>query len=422
MKTLRLFAPVQLAYVMTSHSSHQPSSFRASHEDAQPQSQASHAASRKGFTLVELLVVIIIIGMLASLITAAVISALGRATVASIVTDVKQLETACETYKSQYGEYPPDFAGINITYTPDTTIQNTVRTGAQNAVLRHLTKVFPRYKPGYSVSPTSPSCDWPGFLADVQNGWNIDLSSNTYFLSPVGALSFWLGGKPDWCVDTTGAQILPASSSFDPKKPIKGFLGFSANPLNPFDTSSSRIKPFYEFNLNCLFYYTGNSATTPPALGGIAVWPAKAYDANNINKSPIVYFRSSNGSYFYEGTSTLIKAFPDTFYPITSTVAVHPAIDINLSQPSAGQLTWVNSQSVQIFSSGRNMAYGILAPTALGGGLYGNVLQFPTGSNYQNNSPPILSSPYVTAPVNLIYTFDDITNFSGGGTLQDAMP
>src|SRR5208282_3230189 len=46
------------------------------------------------------------------------------------------------------------------------------------------------------------------------------------YLTPDTALAFWLGGGQD----TSGA-----------------FIGFSANPVDPFDASASRTSPFFDF-------------------------------------------------------------------------------------------------------------------------------------------------------------------------------
>jgi hypothetical protein len=92
---------------------------------------------------------------------------------------------------------------------------------------------------------------------------------------------------------------------------------------------------------------------------------------------------------------------------------VCPAIDTRQSNVGAGTLTWVNPQSIQIFSSGMDVTYGVLGTTSLGNNLTPNVLMFPTGENYSNTT--------TTTPPNRTYTYDDVTNFSGG-TLNDAIP
>jgi prepilin-type N-terminal cleavage/methylation domain-containing protein len=64
-------------------------------------------SKQRGFTLVELLVVIVIIGILASLITVAVSAALTAAKRTRILAEINQLATAVENYKIEHGSYPP---------------------------------------------------------------------------------------------------------------------------------------------------------------------------------------------------------------------------------------------------------------------------------------------------------------------------
>ena len=63
---------------------------------------------RGGFTLVELLTVIIIIAILAGMITGAVSYAVTAVNQAAIRQEIGQLELAVNAYKAEYMEYPPD--------------------------------------------------------------------------------------------------------------------------------------------------------------------------------------------------------------------------------------------------------------------------------------------------------------------------
>jgi prepilin-type N-terminal cleavage/methylation domain-containing protein len=69
---------------------------------------------RHGFTLIELMVVIVILAILATLVTRAVSSAIGRAKEAAIKLELDQLAGAIESYKAKYGTYPPGQGGPNV--------------------------------------------------------------------------------------------------------------------------------------------------------------------------------------------------------------------------------------------------------------------------------------------------------------------
>ena len=65
-----------------------------------------------GFTLIEMLVVIAIIGILAGLITAGTTIAFRKNKITRVSVQLKQLETAIETYKAKRGQFPPDNADM----------------------------------------------------------------------------------------------------------------------------------------------------------------------------------------------------------------------------------------------------------------------------------------------------------------------
>ncbi|MBU6399025.1 MAG: type II secretion system GspH family protein [Verrucomicrobia bacterium] len=66
------------------------------------------ARDRRGFTLIEMLVVIAIIGILASLVLAVAGQASVKMRLNRVRTELSQYETAIETYKAKLGSYPPD--------------------------------------------------------------------------------------------------------------------------------------------------------------------------------------------------------------------------------------------------------------------------------------------------------------------------
>ena len=87
-------------------------------------------ARRGGFTLVELLAVIMIIALLAGLLTPAVMRARNSARNAAIKAEIDMLHMAIMNYKNEYGSFPPAY--------------DTNPNAAGSATAKHLQRLFPR--------------------------------------------------------------------------------------------------------------------------------------------------------------------------------------------------------------------------------------------------------------------------------------
>src|SRR5262245_14085740 len=83
--------------------------------------RAPGPGSVRGFTLVEMLVVIVILGMLMSLAIVGVTSALRTARVSKTEALIENLAGACESYRTLWGDYPPStMAEFKVTMPNDT--------------------------------------------------------------------------------------------------------------------------------------------------------------------------------------------------------------------------------------------------------------------------------------------------------------
>ncbi len=161
---------------------------------------------RRGFTLVELMIVIVIIGILLTLLVPAVQSTRRNARIAQVRTEITGLESALAEFKSKFGEYPP--SSIVLCEEADNWATQT----QSRAIIRRF---------------------WPQFNFGIDRDINGDGNSNgqpNLVLRGAECLVFFLGG-----VRATGSDIQ--------------LLGFSMNPADPFSRGTgTRVGPFFEFN------------------------------------------------------------------------------------------------------------------------------------------------------------------------------
>lgn len=77
--------------------------------------QSPMAKDRTGFTLVELLVVITIIGAIAALAIPAIGNVMKSVRQSAMQTELTLIDSAVENYRTKHGDYPPDFVDWNLT-------------------------------------------------------------------------------------------------------------------------------------------------------------------------------------------------------------------------------------------------------------------------------------------------------------------
>lgn len=159
------------------------------HTPARSLSSQHAARNRQAFTLVELLVVIVIIGILMALLVPAVGGALNAANNARMGIEVASLAQAVEAYRTQYQAYPPDFA---LNSNPD-----------KAQIDAHLARNFRWRNPNDTTA-----------LGDLR------------ILDPSEALVFWLSGF-----------------SGDEKLPLSG-----RKQISPEWKAVKGQKPFFEFD------------------------------------------------------------------------------------------------------------------------------------------------------------------------------
>ncbi len=196
-------------------------------------SQASDAneparrINRGAFTLIELLIVTVIIGLLVAMIAPAVMRGFRAARDAQVRAEISQLEAAVTSFKTTYGVEPPSRivlfeahadgsdAGGND-WDDVTTFTPAGELARSRAIIR---RIWPQFD---FTTPHDPVT----FPRDLNGDGD---ATDVLTLNASQCLLFFLGGGQDTS---------------------KAMVGFSKNPTNPFKTGGSRDGPFFEFRLD----------------------------------------------------------------------------------------------------------------------------------------------------------------------------
>ena len=169
--------------------------------------------ARPSFTLIEMVIVILILGVMTALLMPALTGAKRQTDVASMRAEIEALANALAQFHITFGTYPPSAIVLKEDW-----YDMSVTAQARSATL--LRRLWPRL----TVSTNSGS----------PHNWNINGNADlteTLNLNGIECLVFFLGGMPE--ATTMVGQ------------------GFSRLPTDPFDrtnTTVGRVGPFFEFN------------------------------------------------------------------------------------------------------------------------------------------------------------------------------
>lgn len=339
--------------------------------------------------------VIVIIGVLAGLLLFAVGGGTKKAKNAAVLSEIEQIQSAIETYRTERGSYPPTlgiFVGDQkLSPAPMGSMVPQVQ---QQRITRHIAKAFPRYVADYSAirldlsEATKFNSPSAGNSAKFGNGLNLEN------LDPAEALVFFLGGLPN-----PNAETKLAPFRLDPANP---FFGTGASAADPYP--GQRGKVFFPFDARRLVDYDGDGwwEYLPPGGTEEGNTPPYVYFDSNIYKSGPAY------PYPSQAAGVLSVSAPGFQGPNNESLwgnsipyAADPA-------PTGTQpLKFVNSQKFQIIAAGMDNKYHkqLLASDVLSGG---------TPWWFAADFFPSTASAQVDDQ-------DNLTNFAGG-TLADSAP
>jgi general secretion pathway protein G len=397
---------------------------------------------RRGFTLVELLMVIVVISLLLALLLSAINGALRTARNAAVSSEINLLAQALEQFKSKYGTYPPSRVYLmeNGNYSAATlgtgspsvsTLDPTSPGGTSDITVAQLASrtlaAFRQIWPSVQLSTTTAvfgtnSTVWYDF-----NGNGLFDNNTPYVLRGHECLAFFLGGVP--LFDAGTGSYTYTGFGKDPKNPFSNMIVPSATNPSPM-YNANRNSPIFEFNASRLFpdpanvnipgtqvplnvpafYDTLNSGPPIPGSGLInfytyfSAYGNGNYDPNDVN------FAESDGAGNSPISLHYYVPFPLSGSAGTFNVATSPSpnpYSNTLTGPTPNQppktVTYQKPQTYQIVSSGTDGVYGL-------GGQY-----------IQSTQSTTVSLPF--DPNNSVNTsdssirqreYDNLTNFKSG--------
>ena len=95
------------------------------------------AKNRKGFTLIELLIVVVIIGILAAIAIPKFAATKDKAKLATVKTDLKNIQTAQEAYFSDYATYTSSLSATIFSPSTGNTVSMTGTTSSFTATVQN---------------------------------------------------------------------------------------------------------------------------------------------------------------------------------------------------------------------------------------------------------------------------------------------
>lgn len=340
---------------------------------------------RGAFSLIELIVVILIIAILSSLLLVGVQAAVGRARLAAVTVDVKNLEQGIKEFQSKFGvtDAPPSSL-ILFEKADDWADFSAGMNTQQNAAL------IRRLWPNFLKANGKPDINNDG-VVDANDNFDIDGDATTdsgyktevLRLNGAECLAFFLGGIME--AGSTSGTYIPR--------------GFSANPTHPFfrpvpgmNNWGSRIGPFADLKPSRLV------DDPDPIAGALDNMPVYI-DAFPGSTNPYQYFSAYGGrGYRLKGVDTSAAAKADdermwisTTEPTLYSVYLQKDNESGSNEPTG--TAW-NAKTFQIISAGADGQWGIGGEVNDGG--------VPTGTGIYRS--------YDKRSVER----DNVTNFKGG--------
>jgi general secretion pathway protein G len=311
---------------------------------------------RRGFTLIELMVVIVILGLLVGLLLPAVMNARSATNAAADAAQIRSLSQALADFKTKYGAYPPsrivvaedgDYSDANLTLAVDA---DGIAVGPllKPRTLSYLRRFWPRL----TILTNGQKPSIPGGWYDVNGNNSLD---KPYVLQGHECLALFLGGIP-----LKGEKGL-GMTGFD-KNPANPFTSAAQPPANnPWPFGTNRTPPYYD-------------GPVKPAINGVAF-----LDHNRTNF--YAYFSAYEGGGFDPDDVNLPETDDDSGLVVLGAVQT-----TNAATPKG------NGQRKDIVSSPAPNPYSNDAPMPITSGGALNLTELRRRVNWKDQSFQIISA------------------------------
>ena len=295
------------------------------------------AGTRAGFTLLELLTVIVVIAILIGLLIPAVSGARTSARIAAVRTEMSGLDGALSAFHGKYRTMPPSFLDLR---------RNASGQFVNPATMSTLRGVFGTQISEAAMVGSLNAMDFPG--EDVAGAGDY---SKRGVLRGAECLVLFLGGLPASGAASGGNMV-----------PTKELSGWSKNPRDPFNATSRsagtfvladparRQPPFFEFDPDRLRYVNEveDAGATPDASEPLLSYFTYV-DSLDGQAAPLI-FATSDGGRGYEPSHVIYNTGP--FKNADGSASLSSGV----YQTAGGGA--INPRGYQLISPGNDTDYG----------------------------------------------------------------